>query len=80
MVKLLNRGLNFAILPLNLDITQVIVDFKRFERSFIWKEFWYERESEEPYEKPMFKTNKSNYPKNYKIPNGVKTFVSSVKS
>ena len=80
MVKLLNRGLNFAIFPLNLDITQVIVDFKRFERSFIWKEFWYERESEEPYEKQMFKTNKSNYPKNYKIPNGVKTFVSSVKS
>ena len=49
MLKLLNRGLNFAILPLNLDITQVIVNFKRFERSFIWKEFWFEREAEEPF-------------------------------
>ena len=43
MNKLLNRGLNFAILPLKLDITQVLVDFKRFERSTIWHEFWYRR-------------------------------------
>ena len=41
MNKVLNRGLNIAILPLKLDITQVLVDFKRFERSVIWQEFWY---------------------------------------
>ena len=35
MVALLNRGLIFAILPLKLDLTQVLVDFKRFERSII---------------------------------------------
>ena len=33
MNKLLNRGLNFAVLPLKLDLTEVLVDFKRFERS-----------------------------------------------
>ena len=39
MEELLNMGLNFAILPLNLDITQVLVDFKKYERSLVWKEF-----------------------------------------
>ena len=69
MEKILNRGLNFAILPLNLDITQVLVDFKRFERSFVWKEFWFGKNIEEPYVQPLFKTTKTNLPKNYKVPN-----------
>ena len=30
MEKVLNRGLNFSITPLNLNITQVLVDFSRF--------------------------------------------------
>ena len=30
MNKLINRGLNFTILPFKLDITEVLVDFKRF--------------------------------------------------
>ena len=39
MENLLNRGFNFSILPLKLDLTQVLVDFKRFERSVIWQEY-----------------------------------------
>ena len=39
MEKVLNRGLNFAILPLKLDLTQVLVDYERFERTMIWQEF-----------------------------------------
>ena len=31
MINLLNRGLNFAILPIKLDLTQVLVDYKYFE-------------------------------------------------
>ena len=31
MEKVLNRGLNFAIMPLKLNLTQVLVDYKRFE-------------------------------------------------
>ena len=31
MTKLLNRGLNFTILPLKLDLTEVIVDYNKFE-------------------------------------------------
>ena len=40
MDNLLNRGLNFAILPLKMDLTQVLVDFKRFERTMVWREFF----------------------------------------
>ena len=35
MDKLLNRGLNFSVLPDKLDITQVLVDWKRFERTMV---------------------------------------------
>jgi hypothetical protein len=80
MEKVLSRGLNFCILPLKLDVTQVLVDFKRFERSMIWKEFWYGRETKEKYEKPIFKTRKTNLPKNCKPPNGLKTYLGAVKS
>ena len=80
MEKLLNRGLNFAILPLKLDITQVLVDYKKFERSAIWHEFWFGREREEGYKEPIFKTSKNNLPRNYTIPSGLKTYLGAVKS
>ena len=79
MENLLNRGLNFSILPKKLDLTQVLVDFRRFERSLIWHEFWYGKETE-PYEKPIFKTQKRNMPKNYKSPKGLEIFINSMKS
>ena len=59
MEKVLNKGLNFAILPLNLDITMVLVYFKRFEGSFVWKEFWYGKNNDKPYVQPLLKTNKT---------------------
>ena len=80
MINLLNRGLNFTILPLKLDITQTLVEFKRYERSIIWHEFWFNRDTQEQSEKPLFKTHKNNLPKNYTIPQGLKTFLSAVKS
>ena len=80
MLNLLNRGLNFIILPYKLDITQTLVDFKRFERSIIWHEFWFGQENLEEKEKPIFKTQKNNLPKNYTVPQGLKTFLSGVKS
>jgi hypothetical protein len=80
MINLLNRGLNFTILPLKLDITQTLVEFKRYERSIIWHEFWFNRDNQEQSEKPLFKTHKNNLPKNYTIPQGLKTFLSAVKS
>ena len=80
MTNLLNRGLNFAILPLKLDLTQVLVDFKIFERSVIWHEFWHGREKDTTYESPIFKTQKQNLPKNYTIPKEIKTYLGAIKS
>ena len=76
----MNRGLNFGVLSGKLDITQVFVDLKKFDRTMIWKEWWHGHTTEEEYDKPMFKTHKTNLPANYKVPNGLKTYLSSVKS
>ena len=80
MKRLLNRALNFAILPLKLDITEVLVDFNKFYRAAIWQEYWFEREVDEDYIKPIFKKNKFNLPKNHETPKGLKTFWNSIKS
>ena len=47
MTKLLNRGLNFAILPIKLYLIEVHVDFKKFKMSTIWHELWHNRERED---------------------------------
>ena len=79
MEKVLNRGLNFSILPKKMDMTQLRVDLKRFKRSAIWKEYFYRRDQGK-LEEQIFKTNKSNLPKNYQIPEGLKIFLNSVES
>ena len=63
MEKVLNRGLKFAILPLKLDITQVLTDFQRFERTILWKEFWFGKDSDEPKVPLIFKRKKTQFPK-----------------
>ena len=77
--KLLNRGLGFSILPIKLDLTEVLVDFKRFERSAIWHEFWHNREKDQEYKKPIFKNRKYNLPKNYTSPNELKSYLGAIK-
>lgn len=80
MVNLLNRGFNFLILSLKMDLTQVLVDFKRFERTLIWQEFWHGRDQTEERKEPIFKNKKRNMPKNYISPQGLQTFIGAVKS
>ena len=80
MVKVLNKVLKFAITPLRLDITQVLTEFKRFERTMVWQEFSYGRNSEEPYKPPLFKQKKSNFPRNHRSPKGLQDYLTSVKS
>ena len=79
MEKVLNRGLNFAIMPLKLNMTQVLVDYKQFERTIIWQEFWFGRDKV-VYKPPIFKTKKSNLPSKHPTPPAVKVFLNSVKS
>ena len=79
MEKLLNRGLNFAITPLNLNLTQVLVDFKRFERTMLWQEFWSDKPKTE-YKPPIFKKKKTNMPTKHPTPLGLKIFLNATKS
>ena len=53
--KVLNKGLKFAILPIKLDLTQVLVDFKRFERTMIGQQLWFGRSKSQEYTSPIFK-------------------------
>ena len=80
MDKLLNRGLNFSILPLKLDITQILVDYRKFERSVIWHEFWFARETQNEFQKSVFKKHKTNMPKNYTTPQGLQIYLNAIKS
>ena len=80
MESLLNLGLNYSVLPNKLDLTQVLVDFRRFERSALWQEFWHNHEKKSEYKPSIFKAKKYNIPKNHKTPTGLKTFLNSVKS
>ena len=80
MLKVLNRGLKFAVLPVKLDITQILTDFRRFERTVVWKEFWFGNENTESYDPPMFRKKKHNFPRNHKPPKGVQDFLAAVKS
>ena len=62
MTNLINRGLNFSILPKKIDSTQVQVDFQRLKKSVIWTEFWHWRDQKKEIVMPIFKTYKSNLP------------------
>ena len=57
MERVLNRGLNFSVLPSNIDITNRLVDWKRFGRTMVWKEWWFGRESEKEIQTPILKKN-----------------------
>ena len=80
MEKVLNPGLKFAITPLKLDITQVLTEFRMFERTMAWWEFWFSRKTEEAFKPFMFKATKSNFPRNHRDPKGLQNFLASEKS
>ena len=61
-------------------MTQVLVDFNLFARAVIWQEFWFGRDKDNNDYKQIFKTHKTNFPKNYSSPASLKTFLSSIKS
>ena len=80
MENVLNKGLKFAVLPLKLDIAQILTDFRRFERTMLWKEFWFGKDSEEAYIPPMFKKRKQNFPSKHTAPRGLRDCLAAVKS
>ena len=81
MIKVLNKGLNYSILPAKVDNTLVLTEFRRFERTILWKEFWSEKGSDDDKtkKKPIFKIQKNNFP-NFKASESLKSFLASIKS
>ena len=81
MESLLNRGMNFALTPNKVDFTKLLVEFKYFERSLLWKDYWSNQPpQEEEYKPGIFKKKKSNFPKDHHPPKALKDFISATRS
>jgi hypothetical protein len=84
METVLNRGLNFCITPLTLNVTEILVDYRKYKRKVKWVKFFSNQDennkqdtnAEQPQE--LFTKEKANLPPNTST--AVKTFLSSVKS
>jgi hypothetical protein len=80
MTNLLNRGLNFCINPLKLNLTEILVDYRKFDRKLRWKEFFAEKEELQinDWTPDIFPKEKTNVPnKNSKGPNN---FINGIRS
>ena len=64
MTNVLNKGLNFSVLPKKIDNTQVLAEYKRFERTMTWKEYWFDEDdnSVDTKKESIFKIEKHNFP------------------
>jgi hypothetical protein len=63
MSKILNRGLNFCATPDSLNVTEMLVDYHKFEQKMRWKEFFHDKEEDNnQYTPPIFPQEKSNLP------------------
>ena len=79
MLKLLNRGLNFCIKPLKVDLSKLLCDYKWFERKIRWKEFFHGSDNSD-YKPPIFKSKKTNMPRNHSAPKGMQIFLNSIEN
>ena len=72
MKALLNRGINFAICPQKLNISEMLADHQRLARGMTWMDYFSGQDSDSsPSTKPkIFKQRKTNLPssKKYKPP------------
>ena len=67
--------LNFALLPIKLDITEVLVDFNEYARAIIWQEYWHGKDEDKTeHTQQIFRKLKNYLPKNYTSPTALKSF------
>ena len=66
-------------MPLKLNLTQVLVEYQKFERTMLWTEFW-ANQPKQDFKPPIFKKVKTNLPRKHPTPAGLKTFLNGVKS
>ena len=76
MMNLLNRGLNFAVKPSSINLSNILTDFKKFERKIKWQEFFSGQENPD-YTPPIFKQEKTNLPRNHPTPRPLKVFLNT---
>ena len=43
MIEFLNRGLNYCVMPAKVNQSNLMSDFRKFERKMRWTEFFSER-------------------------------------
>ena len=80
-IKVLNKGLNYCILPDKLNISQVLCDLSELDRKMQWTEYHFDGEEKEPYVPPLFKKKKYNFPpKEYNVPKGLERFIGALRS
>ena len=80
MEALFNKGLNYAVTPEKLDITQVLVEHKYFERTLVWIDLFFDKEPDEERKPEIFRKKKHNFPKNYRSPDSLQTFISATRA
>jgi hypothetical protein len=83
MEKVLNCGLNFCVTPLSLNITELLVDYRKYEHKIKWAEFFGNIKEDnkldiDEFKPEIFPKEKSNLPPNTSA--AIKTFLSGVKS
>ena len=79
MHHVLNKGLNYSVLPSKVDNTLLLAEHKKFERTILWRQFWADRDSTQNNTIPIFNLNKTNFP-NLKPAESLTMFLGSIKS
>ena len=75
----LYRGINFTILTLKIDLTEVMVEYNYFEISAILHEFLYGRKKDDQHEATFFVPHQTtNLPNNYTSPRELTNFLVQV--
>jgi hypothetical protein len=78
MKNVLSKGLNFCVTPEQINLTELLVDLRKFERKMKWKEYFKDETEEEEWKQEIFPKEKTNLPP--KHTKHLDTFLAGVKS
>ena len=78
MISFLNRGLNFAVMPDKLNISQVLCRKQFFRQNSGFQLIEWNDGTDD--KSPMFKKEKTNIPRKHPAPAELKTFLNGARS
>ena len=61
MVKILNKRLNFCVVPQKVNITELLGDNEKFDRRMKWKEVFKDEEPNENWKPDLFPIQKEQF-------------------